>query len=378
MNCDLAEKLAETYDVIVLTPTPSRPIGFAFSSLKKVGRYKQIVLDSYTHPKSEMMGRLKESYSFGKKTVEYIKTHHDEIDFVYNDGWQFVGLYLVAKACVKFRIPYIVPIQDIYPESVLTKLPQNAVIQSVVKALLSPIDRYYIRHAAKVRTISNGMARYLSDTRHVAFDAFLVVANWQNEDGFEEYYPKEDDGKLRFMFAGNNSRQANVDLIINAFIDARLENAELHVMGGGNAKEYCQQLAKERGGNNVFFNPIPEGKVPEAQSKGDIMVLALKAGTGKLGIPSKMVAYMLSGKPVIASVETDSDTAEIIKKGDCGYVVSPDNRQQLASAFSYYSNMNKSRIDEQGRNSLLYARKELSKNSNLMKVVNSIENIIDK
>jgi glycosyltransferase involved in cell wall biosynthesis len=295
---------------------------------------------------------------------------------VYNDGWQFVGLYMVAKVCVKYGVPYIVPIQDIYPESLLTKLPHNIFLQSFVKKLMSPFDRYYIKHASKVRTISEGMAKYLSETRHVCFNKFLVVANWQNMNGFNVNYTRENDEKIRFMFAGNNSWQANVDLIINAFIDANLGNAELHVMGGGNAKGLCQQIVKERGAMNVFFGSIPDGKVPVVQSKADVMVLALKSGTGKLGVPSKMVAYMMSGKPVIASVETDSDTADIIRKGGCGCVIAPDDRAKLTETFVNYTNLPMSIIREQGINSKRYAEAELSKEVNLKKVIEAIDNIV--
>lgn len=379
MNYDLAARLAEEYDVTVLTPRPSRPMGYDFSNSKPAeGKFKQIILDSFVHPESTLQGRFRESYSFGKKSVEYIKEHRDEIDFVYNDGWQFVGLYVVARACVKDQIPYIVPIQDIYPESVLTKLPKVSLLQWTVKNVMAPYDRYYIKNAAKVRTISDGMAKYLSETRKVPFDKFLVVANWQDDSSFNDYKDAASNNNsiVKFMFAGNNSAQANVDLIINAFIDASLKNAELHVMGGGNAREYCMNIVKERGAKNVHFGPIPDGKVPETQSKADVMVLALKTGTGKLGIPSKLVAYMLSGKPVIASVELDSDTASIIRSSNSGIVVSPDNRDELKEAFIRYAQMPNVDLEEQGQNSRDYAERELSREANLSKVVNAIKSIL--
>lgn len=381
MNYDLAVGLSERYDVTVITPRPSRPMGYDFSNSKKAeGHFKQIVVDSYVHPKSAVVGRFHESYSFGKKAVEYIKAHHGEIDFVYNDGWQFVSLYQVAKACVKYNIPYIVPIQDIYPESVLTKLPKVSLLQWFVKSIMAPYDKYYISKAAKVRTISDGMANYLAETRNIPLEQFLVVANWQDESAFLNYKgaKKNSDEKVKFMFAGNNSAQANVDLIINAFIDAQIDNAELHVMGGGNAKEFCMNIVKERGAKNVFFGPIPDGKVPEVQSKADVMVLALKTGTGKLGIPSKLVAYMLSGKPVIASIELDSDTADIIRSSKSGIVTSPDNREELEDAFRKYAQATRLELDQQGKNSREYAEHNLTREANLQKVVSAIEGIINQ
>ena len=73
MNYDLANKLAELYDVTVITPKPSRPMGYDFSNSKKAeGNFKQIIVDSFVHPKSSIVGRFRESYSFGMKAVDYI------------------------------------------------------------------------------------------------------------------------------------------------------------------------------------------------------------------------------------------------------------------------------------------------------------------
>jgi glycosyltransferase involved in cell wall biosynthesis len=169
---------------------------------------------------------MKESCSFGRASVNYIKAHHNEIDFVYNDGWQLFGLYMVAKVCVKYNIPYIVPIQDIYPESLLTKLPNALGLHRIVKLLLGWMDKYYIRHAAAVRTISDSMADYLSKTRGVSRDRFIVIANWQNDEEFADWQSTcRNNGKTVFMFVGNNNKQANVDLMIRAFHKADIQNA---------------------------------------------------------------------------------------------------------------------------------------------------------
>ena len=121
LNYDLAKALAKDYRVSVLRPKPTRPIGATFQDGWSDPDFETILIDSYTHPESELIGRFKEARDFSKKSVEYLKAHRDEIDFVYNDGWQLFGLYIIARACVKYNIPYIVPIQDIYPECLLTK-----------------------------------------------------------------------------------------------------------------------------------------------------------------------------------------------------------------------------------------------------------------
>ena len=49
-------------------------------------------------------------------------------------------------------------------------------------------------------------------------------------------------------------------------------------------------------------------------------------------MPSKILGYMAASRPVIAAVDTDSDTAELIRKAKCGMVVSPDQPKDIAEA----------------------------------------------
>lgn len=379
LNYDLTKALASEFEVVELNPRPSRPMGFNFIKAPhiEISNFKQIIVDTFVHPKSSFIGRMKESRSFGRVSVNYIKAHHDDIDFVYNDGWQLFGLYMVAKVCVKYRIPYIVPIQDIYPESLLTKLPNKLGLHYLVKMLLGWMDRYYIKHAAAVRTISDSMADYLSRTRAVPREKFLVIANWQNDEEFKDWRSVfKKNGKTVFMFVGNNNKQANVDLMIKAFHKANLQNAEFQIMGGGNAKMDCQNLVKELGCNNIVFGDVPVGEVANVQKQADVMVLALKTGTGTQGVPSKLTAYMMSGKPIIASMEPEADAAKMILKAEAGYVSPADDVDLMAESFKRMANHTEEELLLMGEKSRRFADKYLSRESNLRLLTNKIKEIL--
>ena len=75
MNYDLAEALAKEHDVTVVIPHPSRPISRNYSGYQHPKYpFKLIVVDSYTHPKSSIKGRMKESISFSQKAIEYVES----------------------------------------------------------------------------------------------------------------------------------------------------------------------------------------------------------------------------------------------------------------------------------------------------------------
>ena len=340
LNFDLARELAKKYAVTVLRPYPTRPIGVKFDSIDVEDKsFETILINSYTHPQSELIGRFCESIDFGRKSAAYIKNHHDEIDYVYNDGWQLFGLYLVAKVCKKYGIPYMVPIQDIYPECLFTNREYPSYVKSCINRILLPIDKYYQKHANYVRTISNEMRDYLSNTRCIAKDNYLVVNNWQNDEDFLKDYPaRPADGKLIFAYVGSINSHANVDLMIKAFVKANIENAEFRIYGGGNKKDYCVNLARQLGSKNIIFDMVSRDKVAYVQSQTDVLLLALPTGNGNLCLPSKMTSYMLSGKPILASVDQVSATTRFIKEADCGISVNPDSVESSIEGFKAFAN----------------------------------------
>lgn len=376
LNYDLAKSLAKDYTVTVLRPRPTRPIGKLFQENWFDPDFKTVLIDSYTHPESELVGRFKEARDFSKKSVAYLQAHKNEIDFVYNDGWQLIGLKIIAKACVKYNIPFIVPIQDIYPESLLTKTRLPRFAKNIIKSFLRPIDKYYQKHACCVRTISDEMADYLSKTRGIDRAHYLVVNNWQNDDDFKILPEQTRNEKVVFAYVGSINVHANVDLLIKAFAEANIPDSELRIYGGGNQKESCQRLVKELGLTNVSFGFVSRNEIPKVQGESDVLVLALPTGNGNLCLPSKLTSYMLSGKPVLASVDQDSSTKRILEGYNCGITVAPDNQDLLAKAFVDYGKMSREKRAEMGKNSRDYAINNLTREINLNKVVQAINSIL--
>lgn len=377
LNYDLAHELAKKYDVTVLRPYPTRPIGATFETTDvNDNTFQTILIDSYTHPESELIGRFKEAIDFSNKSVDYLRTHHKEIDFVYNDGWQLFGLYIIAKACVKYNIPYIVPIQDIYPECLLTKGGYPGIVKKMIRIALMPFDKYYQKKAHRVRTISDEMADYLSKTRGIERTHYLVVNNWQNDEDFMTLPEQTQNEKVVFAYVGSINVHANVDLMIKAFAEANIPDSELRIYGGGNQKESCQSLVKELGLTNISFGFVSRNEIPKVQAESDVLVLALPTGNGNLCLPSKLTSYMLSGKPVLASVDQDSSTKRILEGYGCGLTVAPDNQDLLAKAFVDYGKMSREKRAEMGKNSRDYAINNLTREINLNKVVQAINSIL--
>lgn len=381
---DVAIELSKKYVVTVLCPKPTRPLGYKFDDVGHVLNmpYKRVELDSYVFPKSELLGRFRESISMGRHAVRYINEHYDEIDLIYNAPWQLFGCYMISRVAKKYKIPYITPVQDFYPESLLAKIPAWKWLQKMVVSILLPIDKATLSNARKVHTISDKMKIYLAKTRGIDERRFAVIQNWQDEEQFVNYLnthkpEKSKDDPFTFMYLGNVSSMAGIDIVIDAFALAKIPDARLVIAGAGSEKESLQKLSMQYNDVDIQFWNAPKAKVPEIQDRADVMVLPLKKGFSLSSIPSKLPSYLFSAKPVIACVDFNSDTALSIISSQCGWVEEPENIEHLKVCMQKASATEKDILEKMGENGFNFAMTHFSRRSNLPKLCKVYEDILD-
>lgn len=373
---DLATELSKDYQVTVIRPKPSRPMGFEIPEYScDQFPFEVIETDSYVYPASSLMGRGRESYSMGRFCVKYIKQHHDEICFIYNAPWHMFGRNMVAKVALKYGIPYITPVQDIYPESLSSKFPNIPFLKQIINSILLPSDKYLLSHAAKIHTISEKMVDYLSKTRGIDKRHFVAIRNWQDERDFVNYASAHQNEKVNgalftFMYMGNVGPLAGIEVLFDALRKAQLPNARLVVAGSGSAKQSLMEKAKSYKDCKIEFWDVPAGKVPETQSKADVMCLPVKKGYAMSSIPSKLPAYMFSKKPVLASVDAESDTAMCIRDNHAGWVALPEDAVSVAKAMKEAYSLSSEELQGIGENGFAFAIETLSR-KNLKKLADA-------
>ncbi len=368
VSANLSYDLASSFfndEVVVVSPKPTRPYGVKFKVEDNLRLpFEHVVLDSYTCPKSKVLGRFRESDSFGRHVKRYIKENHSKIEVIYANTWPLLAQKHLAKVAAKYSIPLVLHVQDIYPESLSKK---SRLFGFLIDKLFIPMDRRTLRLANKIVTISEQMKKYVVATRDVKEQDVLVVRNWQNDSGFTKFNNLDvvnENKKFCFLYLGSIAPTAGVDLLIRAFGKADLKDACLIIAGNGSDKDKCVNVAKEISKDIRFMDVSPE-QVASVQAQADILLLPLKKGIAATALPSKMTAYMFSAKPIIASVDEPSEIADIITENDCGWVVSPEREQELASCMEDSVDAGKEHLRKLGANSLIYASKNLSKEANL-------------
>lgn len=374
---DLAMHLVEDgARVTVLCPFPTRPVGADYADYRAAGCPRVdsengvvvVRLPSFTAPKSKLLPRMRESYSFGRHVCGYLEDCLADADVVYANVWAMLSQSLIAKYCNRRGIPLILHIQDTYPESLFGKLPGFG--RRLWASPLTELDRRTVRQATRVVVISDNMRRTYVEHRGLAPEKVVMIPNWMDEARFASLplraqacaqygLPEE---RFTFLYLGNIGPVAGVQGLIETFHAAGLKQAQLVIAGDGSSRDACVQLATRLKASSVRFISDPDvGNVPMIQSLAHVCMLPLRKGTSMSSVPSKLVAYLLSAKPVIASVEAGSDTGRCVREAQCGWVGEPEEAQWLSAKMTEVVAMSAATLNEMGQRGLAYGLKHFSK-----------------
>ncbi|MEI6809440.1 MAG: glycosyltransferase [bacterium] len=186
------------------------------------------------------------------------------------------------------------------------------------------------------------------------------------------------ENKFTLLYLGNIGAAAGVELLIKAFHNARLKQAQLVIAGDGSARVACVALAERMGAADVLFVSDPDASnVPLLQSLAHVFLLPLRKGNGMTSVPSKLMAYLLSAKPVLATVDTESDTARCILESQCGWVGEPDNAQWLAGKMAEVSGISAEALVMIGMRGREYGLRHFSKAVRVKELGEVVENAVN-
>ena len=74
-----------------------------------------------------------------------------------------------------------------------------------------------------------------------------------------------------------------------------------------------------------FSGYQPKERVPEVLATGDIHLVPLKAGLGRVSVPSKTYSILAAGRPVLAAIDPGTEVPRMLAASGGGVAVAPDD-----------------------------------------------------
>ena len=278
----------------------------------------------------------------------YKGIHEKNIDLIYSASTPPTQGLLCGMLKKRLKVPYVYNLQDIFPDSLV-----NAGMTSegsIIWKIGRKIEDFTYNQADKIIVISQGFKRNIMQ-KGVPEEKIEVISNWIDLDSVHPVERKDnrlisefglDPNKFIVVYAGNFGAAQGADIVLKVAKELdEYEDIQFVIFGGG---PYFMDAKNEAEGlKNVFIHELlPQERVSEVYSLGDVALITCKAGTGKAGMPSKTWSIMACNTPIIASFDTDSDLADVIKDSGSGVVIEPEQTDSIINEIlNTYQNKDK-------------------------------------
>jgi len=245
------------------------------------------------------------------------------------------ALALAAWAISRIRnVPYTIKLTDLASDAALATgiLREGALVRSA-----RAIERFAYRHAASVVCLCGAFRERLTRDGLPA-DRLAVIPDWGDT---EAVRPLPGDGSFRcahgiareqfvVLHTGNMGKKQDLLNVVRA---AELTRADADlvwvIVGEGEERPLLERASQ--GLPNLRLLPLqPAAALCQMYADADVLLLNQKAAVKDSVIPSKLLTYLASGKPVLCAANGASEAARIIGEARCGQIVAPENPQALS------------------------------------------------
>jgi len=251
------------------------------------------------------------------------------------------------------HIPFVYEIQDMWPETVVAS---GMMSSELVAKWLGGLAQFVYRRAAAITVISPGFKRNLV-AKGVPPEKIHVIPNWADEDIYKPVPPDPGlavqhglSGRFNIIYAGNmGTAQALSNVIEAADLLRDLPQIQFVFIGDGVEEPALRRRAHERGLENVrFLGRQPAAEMPRFYALADALLVHLKRDPlFEITIPSKTLAYLACGRPILAAVS--GDAADVVRDAGAGVVCYPEDPEALAAAVRKLYKMSPSEREAMGQ-----------------------------
>jgi glycosyltransferase involved in cell wall biosynthesis len=260
------------------------------------------------------------------------------------------------------RAPFVLDVRDLWPAAAVS-LEQISGNAAAVGG--RALERWLYREASAVTTVTRPFAAHIDRIRGKG-PATALVANGTLEQFFDideqepalrESLGGNGSGRLLVTFAGTHGIAQALPSVIDAAALAR-DVADFAFVGEGPVKAQLVERTRELGLANVRFLPqVPLASIGPVLEASDALLVTLSAHpTFADFVPSKMIDFMATGKPVLLAAH--GEAARILDIAGGGVVVAPEDPQALADAVRGLS-AEPQRAAELGASGREFARRRL-------------------
>jgi len=281
-------------------------------------------------------------YRFKKNINKYYSKEKFDLIIGHTPPITLSGLMIYLKK--KFNAFYYLLLKDIWPHSSvdLNIIKKNGLIYKYFrwheKRIYNTADAIGCMSPENVSYILKNNAYLNPGKVEVCPNAIMPQKMSFTNNGIRDKY-EIPSGSTLFIFSGNLSKGHGLSYYLDTIESLQNYPKAFFAIGGsGTHYDYLKQEIKRRNLGNIFFyHRLPADEFNQLLAASDVGVILLDSRYSVPQFPSRLLAYLEAGKPVLCAVNKETDIGEIVEHFGCGISTIHGDKKNLISAIKMFA-----------------------------------------
>lgn len=287
----------------------------------------------------------------------------------------------VGRYCYENQIPFIVDVEDLWPEAMSMIIKNRIVSSAVFRKYLTDAEKTYRYADAVVGTSEEYSLRAMKNNeRNIPYRTIYVGNDIDRfDEGVRQYSPeiKKNENDLWITYAGSLGVSYDILTLIRCAQDMsdRYPYVTFQILGSGPRYEEFLEVSKERSCNVHFWGYVKYEKMAAVLEKSDILINSVVKNSSA-GIINKIGDYLAAKKPMI-NTGSNKEFRKKVESGGFGFNVEAENTSELKNAIEILIADRDLRI-EMGRKARYIAETQFDRKKTYQHILELAESVMNQ
>ena len=282
----------------------------------------------------------------------------------------------VGAICKKHNVPFIVDIEDLWPEAMSTLFSKP--FQILTKPYYFDAEKTYAYANGVVGTSEEYTSRAWKNNVRSIPNRTVYVGTDIN--AFDEEVANnitkviKPENEFWVIYTGSIGHSYAIDNVVRAASQITdNERIKFKILGDGPLRVECEELAKKLNCNNIeFLGYVTHPAMAAYLSKSDVTINSFAKGVAQ-SIVNKVGDYLAAGKPMINTLE-NKECCTLINDNVVGINVPAEIPNELANAINKMFSSEEMRVSY-GNNARLLAEMKFDRKTSYMEIIDLISSL---
>lgn len=279
--------------------------------------------------KNKFVKRRSQEIAYGKMVGERIRALKPDV--VYSSNTPLDAQRYVLKAARDVQgCQFVFWLQDIYGEAIHRILSGKFGLPGrLIGAIYKRMEFSLLRNSDRIVSITEDFVPLLV-RQGIKRSRVEIIENWApltdisvmpKRNAWSEAEKVAD--SVNVIYSGTLGLKHNPDLLLRL---AKETGANVMVFSEGKIADDLAERGRREGLANFRVRPwVAFEALPAVLASADVLVALIEPDAGIFSVPSKVLTYLCTKRPVLASIPTDNLAARILLREQAGLVAAPGN-----------------------------------------------------